>query len=323
MFRPTTENRTFSHGQAIDKVARFLSSKFEKGTGRIIQVGHRREMDLAVEVPKDELGPVASNEMWAEIYDRLAELIRSYRTTLVFVNTRRLAERVTHHLEERLGEQSVLAHHGSLSRKLRLLAEQRLKEGELQAIVATASLELGIDIGSIDLVCQIGWPRSIATALQRIGRSGHWVGAMPKGRLFATTRDELIECAALMRAVRQGELDRLEIPEGPLDVMAQQIVAASACEDFSEDELFSLVRATYPYRNLSRSGFDDVIEMLSEGIATPRGHSGAYLHRDRVNHRLRGRRGARLARFSHHGVGRGEKGRLGGRGEGETAAGGE
>ncbi len=286
----------------IDEVARFLSNQFGRGTGRIIQVGHRREMDLAVEVPKDELGPVASNEMWEEIYDRLAELIRSHRTTLVFVNTRRLAERVTHHLEERLGEQSVLAHHGSLSRKLRLLAEQRLKDGELQAIVATASLELGIDIGSIDLVCQIGSPRSIATTLQRIGRSGHWVGAMPKGRLFATTRDELIECAALMRAVRQGELDRLEIPEGPLDIMAQQIVAASACEDFSEDELFSLVRATHPYRNLSRSEFDDVIEMLSEGIATPRGHSGAYLHRDRVNHRLRGRRGARLAAITSGGA---------------------
>ena len=186
-------------------------------------------MELAVEVPRSELGAAASNALWAETYDRLAELIRAHRTTLVFVNTRRLAERVSHHLLERLGEKAVLPHHGSLSRSLRLAAERLLKSGELRAVVATASLELGIDIGSVDLVCQIGSPRSIAVALQRIGRSGHWIGARPEGRLFPSTRDELLECAALVRAIRSGELDRLEIPEAPLDVLAQQMVAAAAC----------------------------------------------------------------------------------------------
>ena len=292
----------------IGEVASFLSQTFRPdlaadiASGRIVQIGHRREMKLAVEVPNDELGPIASNEMWQEIYDRLAELIRSHQTTLVFVNTRRLAERVTHHLEQRLGEGVVLPHHGSLSRKLRLSAEQRLKAGNLKAVVATASLELGIDIGFVDLVCQIGSPRSIAVALQRIGRSGHWVGAMPEGRLFATTRDELIECAALVRAIRGGELDRLEIPEAPLDILAQQMVAAVACEEFAEDELFDFVRMTYPYRNLPRADFDAVLEMLSEGIASSRGHSGAYLHRDQVNHRLRPRRGARLAAITSGGA---------------------
>ena len=269
---------------------------------RIIQIGRHREMDLAVEVPSDELGPVASNEMWGEIYDRVTALIEAHRTTLVFVNTRRLAERVTHHLEERLGEGVVLAHHGSLSRPLRLEAERQLKSGQARAVVATASLELGIDVGTIDLVCQIGSPRSIAVALQRIGRSGHWVGAMPKGRLFATTRDELIECAALVRAIRAGRLDRTEIPTAPLDILAQQIVAMAACEEFGEDELFDFVRGAYPYRDLERAAFDDVIEMLSEGIATVRGHGTAYLHRDQVNHRLRPRRGARLAAITSGGA---------------------
>ncbi len=281
----------------IEEVARFLGSNT-----RILQAGYRREMDLAVEVPKDELGPVASNEMWAEIYDRVAELIRSHRTSLIFVNTRRLAERVSHHLEERLGEEVVLPHHGSLSRKLRFEAEARLKNGELRAVVATASLELGIDIGSVDLVCQIGSPRSIAIALQRIGRSGHWVGARPKGRLFATTRDELIECAALVRAIRLGELDRIEIPMAPLDILAQQIVAACAAEEWEEDALYELVRGTYSYRDLDRRDFDAVLEMLSEGIAAARGRSGAYLHRDLVNRRVSGRRGSRLAAITSGGA---------------------
>ena len=228
----------------IDEVAAFLSER-----ASIVHVGHRRDMDLAIEVPRDELGPVASNEMWAEIYDRMAELIRAHRTTLVFVNTRRLAERVAHHLGERLGPGAVLPHHGSLSRRLRLDAESRLKAGELRAVVATASLELGIDIGSVDLVCQIGSPRSIAVALQRVGRSGHWVGATPKGRFFATTRDELIECAALVRAIRAGELDRLQIPRAPLDILAQQVVAACAEREWGEDELFEMVRRAYPYRD--------------------------------------------------------------------------
>ena len=221
--------------------------------------------------------------MWGEIYDRIAELALQHRSTLVFVNTRRLAERVAHHLGERLGKDAVAAHHGSLSRKLRLAAERKLKAGEVRVLVATASLELGIDIGTVDLVCQIGSPRSIAVALQRIGRAGHWRGAMPKGRIFATTRDELLECAALVRAVRRGELDRLIIPEAPLDVLAQQIVAACAAEDWREDDLFALVRRAYPYRDLPRADFDAMLTMLSEGIAARRGRYGAYLFRDRVN----------------------------------------
>ena len=281
----------------LEDVAAFLSDG-----ARVIHVGHKRAMDLAVEVPRDELGPVASNEMWGEIYDRVAELIRENRTTLVFVNTRRLAERVAHHLGERLGAAAVLPHHGSLSRALRFEAEKRLKNGELRAVVATASLELGIDIGTVDLVCQIGSPRSIAVALQRIGRAGHWVGALPKGRLFATTRDELIECAALVRAIRAGELDRLEIPRNPLDILAQQMVAACAAEDWTEDELFCLIRQAWPFRQLQRADFDAVLEMLSEGIAPARGRSGAYLHRDAVNRRLRGRRGARLTAITSGGA---------------------
>jgi ATP-dependent Lhr-like helicase len=281
----------------IEQVAEFLSAE-----ARIVNIGHRRAMELAVEVPRDELGPIASNEMWAEIYDRVAELILTHRTTLVFVNTRRLSERVTHALKERLGDNIVLPHHGSLARALRLNAEERLKSGELRAVVATASLELGIDIGSVDLVCQIGSPRSIAVALQRVGRSGHWIGAMPKGRFFATTRDELIECAALVRAIRSGQLDRLEIPRAPLDILAQQIVAECAARDWQEDELYALVRSTYPYRDLDREHFEAIIAMLSDGIATQRGRSGAYLHRDQVNGRVRGRRGARLAAITSGGA---------------------
>jgi ATP-dependent Lhr-like helicase len=281
----------------IEEVADFLSEDAE-----IVNVGHRRAMELAVEVPRDELGPVASNEMWGEIYDRVAELIRENRTTLVFVNTRRLSERVAHHLAERLGEDLVLAHHGSLSRATRLNAEKRLKSGELKAVVATASLELGIDIGTVDLVCQIGSPRSLAVALQRIGRAGHWVGALPKGRLFATTRDELIECAALMRGIRAGELDRLEIPQNALDILAQQIVAACAAEDWQEDELFALVRRAWPYRALDRAAFDAVLTVLCEGIVTGRGRAGAYLHRDAVNRKLHARRGARLTAITSGGA---------------------
>jgi ATP-dependent Lhr-like helicase len=281
----------------IEDVAAFLGDDV-----RIVHVGHKREMEIAVEVPKDELGPVASNEMWGEIYDRVAGLIRENRTTLVFVNTRRLSERVAHNLTERLGENAVLPHHGSLSRALRLDAEKRLKAGELRAVVATASLELGIDIGSVDLVCQIGSPRSIAVALQRIGRAGHWVGALPKGRLFATTRDELVECAALVRAIHRGELDRLEVPRNALDILAQQMVAACACEEFGEDELYDLVRAAWPYRTLPRRDFDAVLETLAEGISTARGRSGAYLHRDAVNRRLRPRRGARLTAITSGGA---------------------
>ena len=281
----------------VEDVAAFLSPD-----ARIVNVGHRRALDVAVEVPRDELGPVASNEMWGEIYDRAAELIRENRTTLVFVNTRRLAERVAHHLALRLGENAVLPHHGSLSRALRLESERRLKNGELQAVVATASLELGIDIGTVDLVCQIGSPRSIAVALQRIGRAGHWVGALPKGRIFATTRDELVEAAALVRAIRKGELDRLEIPRNALDILAQQMVAVCASEEFAVDDLFALVRRAGPYRTLERKQFDTVLAMLSDGIATARGRSGAYLHHDAVNRRVKGRRNARLTAITSGGA---------------------
>ena len=293
----------------IEEVARFLVGAADRPEheAEIINHGHRRELDLAVEVPKDELGAVATKEMWDEIYDRLAALITAHRTTVVFVNTRRLCERIAHRLTERLGEEAVLAHHGSLSRSRRHDAEARLKAGQLRAVVATASLELGIDIGSVDLVCQIGSPRSIGVALQRIGRSGHQVdrpdrSSTPKGRLFATTRDELLECAALVRAIRAGALDRLEMPPWPLDVLAQQIVAAAACESWREDELFELARQAHPYRALPRREFDAIIEMLSDGIATQRGRSGAYLHRDQVNGVVRGRRGARLAAITSGGA---------------------
>src|SRR5262249_10917389 len=243
-----------------------------------------------------------SNEMWGEIYDRLADLAKQHRSTLIFVNTRRLAERVAHHLAERLGNDAGAAHHGRLSRKLRLGAGKKLKSGGLRALGGTGSLELGIDIGAVDLVCQIGSPRSISVGLQRIGRAGHWRGAIPKGRLFATTRDELLECAALVRGIRQGDLDRLAIPEAPLDILAQQIVAMCAAEDCRETELFERVRRAYPYRGLTRETFDEIVGMLSEGIASARGRYGAYLHRDRVNGVLRARRGSRLAAITSGGA---------------------
>ncbi len=285
----------------IELVAQFLTGS-ERPEPAIVQIGQRRELDLAVEVPASELGAVASNEMWGEIYDRIAELAKQHRSTLIFVNTRRLAERVAHNLGERLGKEAVAAHHGSLSRKLRLAAEEKLKAGELRALVATASLELGIDIGTVDLVCQIGSPRSIAVGLQRIGRAGHWRGAVPKGRIFATTRDDLIECAALVRAIRQADLDTLILPDTPLDILAQQIVAMCAAEDWGEEDLFRVIRRAFPYRNLARTDFDEVVEMLSEGVAARRGRYGAYLHRDRVNGWLRGRRGSRLAAITSGGA---------------------
>jgi ATP-dependent helicase Lhr and Lhr-like helicase len=327
----------------IEQVAHFLTGNSDSGKPRpdavIVNIGHKRQLDLAVEVPPMPLGPVASNEMWDEIYNRLVALVEQHRSTLVFVNTRRMAERVAHNLGQRIGEEHVAAHHGSLSRKLRLAAEKKLKEGQVRVLVATASLELGIDVGTVDLVVQINSPRAIAVTLQRVGRSGHWRGAVPKGRLFCTTRDDLLECAALVRAIRHGDLDRLMIPDAPLDVLAQQIVAACAAgtttaaprlpqraqdglatagedagatgvtvgdagasDGWSEDELFALVRRAYPYRNLIRATFDAILEMLAEGIAARRGRYGAYLHRDRVNGRLRARRGARLAAITSGGA---------------------
>ena len=295
----------------IDEVAAFLKGVradpddcSSSGQIRIVDAGHRRQLDLAIEVPHEALGVLATNEMWGEIYDRISELVRAHQTTLIFANTRRLCERIAHHLEERLGEGVVLAHHGSLSRQLRLTAEKALKAGNLRAVVATASLELGIDIGSIDLVCQVGSPRSLGVALQRVGRSGHTVdlSRLPTGRFFPTTRDELLECGAIVRGIRRGRLDTLEIPEWPRDVLAQQLVAAAAGEDWSEDALFALVRGAYPYRNLPRGEFDALLTMLSDGIATQRGRYGAYLHRDRVNRVVRGRRGGRLAAITSGGA---------------------
>ncbi len=268
----------------------------------VVDVGHRRELDLALEVPGSELAAVASAEQWGEILDSIAAHVERHRTTLVFSNTRRLAERVAHLLEERLGAERVAAHHGSLSKERRLRVEERLRAGELPVLVATASLELGIDVGPVELVCQLGSPRSITTFLQRVGRSGHHLGAIPKGRLYPTTRDELVECAALLRAVRRGQLDRVLPPVAPLDILAQQIVAACAAEDWREDDLFALMRRAAPFAGLERERFDAVLEMLAEGIQTGRGRRAAWLHRDRIHGVLRGRRGARLAALTSGGA---------------------
>src|SRR5437764_4726388 len=285
----------------LEKIAGFLVGA-DRPLPAIVNVGHKRTLDLAVEVPPSELGPVATNGQWDEVYDRIAQLVQQHRSTLIFVNTRRLVERVSHHLAERLGEDAVAAHHGSLARKLRLEAERKLKNNEIKALVATASLELGIDIGHVDLVCHIGSPRSIAVALQRVGRAGHWRGAIPKGRFFPGTRDELIECAALVRAIHQGDLDRLTIPDSPLDVLAQQIVAMCSAEEWHEDELYETLVRAYPYRNLARKDFDDLLVMLSEGIAAQRGRYGASLYRDRVNKRLKARRGSRMIAIMNGGA---------------------
>ncbi|HZT77657.1 MAG TPA: DEAD/DEAH box helicase [Vicinamibacterales bacterium] len=284
----------------IGAVARFLVGR--EDACAIVDEGHRRALDVGLEVPNSPLEALMSHEVWAEYYERLATLIRAHQTTLVFVNTRRMAERVARHLADRLGEDAVTAHHGSLSKEKRLDAEMRLKSGRLRALVATASLELGIDIGSIDLVCQIGSPHRIATALQRIGRAGHQVSGTPKGRLFPESRDDLVECAALLRAIRRGELDAIVEYDAPLDVLAQQVVAEAAARDCTEDELFDLVRGAWPYRALARSAFDAVVAMASDGIATKRGRRGALLHRDEVQRRLRGRRGTRLLALSSGGA---------------------
>ena len=280
----------------IREIASFLSPR--NGGPEVVAVGGRRRLDLGVEVPGTELGAVASHEVMEDIRNRIADLIGEHRTTLVFVNTRRLAERMTHELRERLGADTVLAHHGSLAREARLEAERRLRAGEVRAMVATASLELGIDIGTVELVCQLGSPRSLSAAVQRIGRSGHWRGATPKGRLFPTTRDELVECAALAEGLGEGELDALRLPKAPLDILAQQVVAeagATAEEPWPLDDLFAFVRGAHPFRGLDRAAFDEVIAMLAEGVATTRGRRTAFLHHDSVNGTVRGRRGARLA----------------------------
>ena len=284
----------------IEDIARLLV-----GTGRvdaggapdcaIVDVGHRRDWDLSVGVPSIPLGPIVSHEQWDEVYARMVSLVEAHRSTLIFVNTRRLVERVAHQLEARLGEGTVAAHHGSLSRPLRLAAEEGLKSGGLRAVVATASLELGIDVGHVDLVIHLGPPRALATMLQRIGRSGHWLGGIPKGVLLPMTRDELVQSAAAVVAARAGELDRVIMPAKPLDILAQQIVATAATGSVPEEALWGMARRAYPYRDLTRQEFDEVVEMLSEGFSTRRGRASAHLHRDRVNGVVSGRRGARLA----------------------------
>ncbi len=279
----------------IESIASFLlGSERPVSECSIIDTGHRRSLDLGLELPGLPLEALLSGQAASGIYDRLSDLIRRHTTTLVFVNTRRMAERVARHLSERLDPGAITSHHGSLAREQRLDAEMRLKSGSLRALVATASLELGIDIGDVDLVCQIGTTRSISTLLQRVGRSGHSSVGIPKGRLFPTSRDELIECIALLDAVRRGELDRLTIPDGPLDVLAQQLVAMVSCEAWDEDELFQRVRKAFPYRDLDRHDFDRTVRMLAEGFSTRLGQRSAYLHHDRVNRKLRPRKGARL-----------------------------
>ncbi len=284
----------------IEETTRFLvgngdANDSEEPDCLIVDTGHRRKMDLGLHMPEMELGPIASHELWAETLDTVAGMVRKHETTLVFCNTRRMVERVSHQLAERLGEDAVVPHHGSLSRSRRLAAEEKLKSGQVKACVATASLELGIDIGDVGLVCQLGSPRSLSLVLQRVGRSGHAVGGIPKGRLFPLTRDELVECTALLTGIRRGELDTLKIPPWPLDVLAQQIVATCVSEDWEEDALFDLARRAYPYRDLPREKFDQVIEALSTGFAPRLGGKGAFLHRDGVNRKVKARRGAGIA----------------------------
>ena len=296
----------------ISAIARLLVGAGEDrdnpdGTPRcaIVDSGHRRQLDLALEIPDDELGAVPTGEQMAQILDRIAEHVNGHRTTLVFVNTRSMAERVAHQLGERLGSELgafVAAHHGSLSKGRRQRVEARLRAGDLRALVATASLELGIDIGPVELVCQLGSPRSIATFLQRVGRSNHTRSGTPRGFLYPTTRDELVECAALLRGVRTGRLDAIIIPEQPLDILAQQLVAESAAEQWESDSLLELARRAAPYQDLSRDDFEDVTELLAEGIRTGRGRRAYYLHRDQVNGTVKGRRGARLAALTSGGA---------------------
>jgi len=278
----------------VERVAHFLVGAQAAEKCSIVDAGYVRRRDLAIELPPAPLEAIMSNDTWEQVYDRLTALINAHRTTLIFVNTRRLAERATRHLSERLGAENISAHHGSMAREKRLDAEQRLKRGELKALVATASLELGIDIGAVDLVCQLGSTRTISAFLQRVGRSGHSVAGTPKGRLFPTSRDDLLCAVALLDCERRAELDRLSIPENCLDVLAQQIVAEVACREIGEDELYALVRKADPYRALSRKDFDAVVQMLAKGYSTSRGRQSAYIHRDAVNRRLSARRGARL-----------------------------
>jgi len=300
--RPLTRIGLSATQKPISEVAKFLLGANPAEQCEIVDVGYTRERDLALELPPTPLQAVMSGDVWMQVYDRLAELIQSHRTTLVFVNTRRMAERVAKNLSDRLGKEAVTSHHGSLAREQRLAAEQRLKRGELRALVATASLELGIDIGDVDLVCQLSSPRSIATFLQRAGRANHAVEGTPKARLFPSSRDDLIECTALLDAVRRGELDTLHVERNARDVLAQQIVAEVSCREWSENELFELVTRAYPYAQFGRDAFNEIVRMLAEGYSTRRGTRAAYIHRDAVNGMVRARRGARLTAITSGGA---------------------
>jgi ATP-dependent helicase Lhr and Lhr-like helicase len=298
--RPLTRIGLSATQKPIEEVARFLLGARE-GV-KIVDSGHVRRRDLALELPPSPLEPVISGEQWSQIYDRIAELVREHRTTLLFVNTRRHAERAARQLAERIGDENVAAHHGSMAREVRLDAEQRLKRGELRVLVATASLELGIDIGDVDLVCQLGSPRSVNAFLQRVGRAGHAVGGLSKGRLFPLTRDDLVESTALLDAVRRGELDRLEVPSNAIDVVAQQIAAEVGAQEWDEDELYALIRRAWPYRDLRREDYAAALRMLAEGFSTRRGRRGALIHHDTVNRKLRARRGTRLTAITNGGT---------------------
>lgn len=286
----------------LERVASFLAGSGRGEGVTIIEDGAARERDLALLLPDSPLEAVMAAEVWSEIYRKLADLAASHRTTLVFVNTRRQAERVARHLGELLGDELVTSHHGSLSREHRLDAETRLKSGVLKVLVATASLELGIDIGDVDLVCQLGSPRSVSTFLQRVGRSGHGVGRVPKGRLVPLSRDDLVECTALLRCARDGRLDEIEVPEHPLDVLAQQVAAEAACAEWRLDDLYAAFTGAWPYRDLSRADFDAVVRMLAEGFSTRRGRRGALVHADLVNGVVRARKGARLTALTNGGA---------------------
>ncbi len=300
--KPLEQVAQFLVGEAAHRKKDQQASLFVSSDCHIVDAGHRRRLDLQVEVPNDELGAIATNAVWSEVYDRLAAIAEQHRSTLVFVNTRRLAERIAHHLSERLGEDQVASHHGSLSKKLRLSAEERLKTGKIRIMVATASLELGIDIGFIDVVCQIGSPRAIATCLQRVGRAGHWVGAVPKGRLFCTTRDELVECAAVVRAIRQGQLETIQIPTAPIDILIQHIIAEVAAQESDVQALYKICRSAYPYRDLSWEQFESLIQLIADGFVPGRRQLYAFVSYDRREGRVRPRRGGRLAALTSGGA---------------------
>lgn len=290
----------------IDTIAHLLVGSRADAAGAadctIVDTGHQRDLDLAIELPGAELEAVASGAQMADVLDQIADHVEAHRTTLVFVNTRRLAERLAHELGERLGDDAVAAHHGSLSKDRRYRVERRLRAGELRALVATASLELGIDVGPVELVCQIGSTRSIATFLQRVGRSNHTRHGTPKGRLYPLTRDELVEATALLAAVRAGRLDAIVPPTAPLDILAQQIVAEVAADEWRTDDLYDLVRQAAPYADLARDRFDEVLDLAADGVQTGRGRRAAYVHHDRVNGEVRGRKGARLAALTSGGA---------------------